>query len=171
MHSQVCLAALTALFTIAPRPAAAQKKDTVDPKDTLASLSGVALQVNVSEELQAGGIQSTGLKTEAIRQLQKAGIEVYDTALKAPSNVVPIAVIEVFGSKNKRLFSYYLDLKLYQRVELKSGKRAMANTYSTGNYTGMAKTQNTQILAEGGRRLVEQFIEDWRAVHQPDGQR
>ncbi|WP_103027676.1 hypothetical protein [Salinibacter altiplanensis] len=173
MHSQVRLAALTALFAvaIALKPAAAQKEDTVDPKVTLASLSGVALRVNVLEGLQTGGVQPTSLETAAIRQLQKAGIEVYDTALKAPSDAAPIVVVEVFGDKNKSLFSYYLDLKLYQRVELMDGKRSMANTYSTGNYIGKAGTPNPQILGKGVRRLVKQFIEDWRAVHQPEGQR
>lgn len=161
------LAVLTVLFALAPRHVAAQGRETIDPKDTLKALRGVAVRVDISETLEARGLRPTDLRTTTIRQLQKAGIEVYESATKAPSGAAPIVVIEVVGYKNKDLFSYYSDLKLYQRIEIADGRPAMANTYSTGNYVGMVGAQNLQSLAKETRRQIKQ----WRVAHRKAGQR
>ncbi|MFB6097662.1 MAG: hypothetical protein ABEK84_00815 [Salinibacter sp.] len=163
MESLHPLGALFLLGLFAPAPAMGQ--ETLDPRGTLASLSGVTVRADVSTT--ARGLRESDLKTDLERRLQKAGIEVYDDASDVQSGAAPILLLEVTTYKSERLFSYCADLKLYQKVRLHSGDYAIANTYSAGNYIGMVRAAGLDTLGKEIRRLAGQFIQDWRSAHRP----
>ena len=138
-------------------------------RDTLKGLPGIEVLVEpIAPELERVGLTGAAIHANVERSLREHGIAVYSTQVDNPSQAKAYLYVEVSG-----LSLPGQGYALAVQVEVRQTLRSLVTGSAIVN--AMTWDQQMVIVVPPGstmqpvhaqvQRLVDQFVQDWRAVH------
>lgn len=166
---RACTALGIAVICLAPAGASAQQFVPTG-RDTLRGLAGVEVLVEpLQPELARGGMSERTLALQVSEQLQAGGITIYTSQRDNPGVSKPYLYLHVNAASTGRDadVAVALQVHLRQTVQSLSSESRIVNamTWDAHDVVVMPLSQAAVAIPRALRELIAVFIDDWRAVH------
>jgi len=138
-------------------------------KDTLRALPGVEVIVeSVPSDLDRAGLTAPSLKADLVRRLEASGITVYASQAENPSLAKAYLDVRITAVALPRQAGYAAAVQMQLRQTLASlvteSKVVNAVSWDTGVLVNVTVSDVPRLRTEL-HALMEEFVNDWRAVH------
>ena len=138
-------------------------------RDTLRGLPGVEVAVeSLQDDLERDGLMRLAIQSDVERRLKAGGVLVYTSQKENPSEAKAYLYVHVNGARLPRQDLYAIGVQVQLRQTLRSPVTASnivdAMTWDAHNVL-VVKIRNVARVREIIQEYVDQFIQDWMAVH------
>ena len=137
-------------------------------RDTLRGLPGVEVLVEpLAPELEQSGLRGSVIRANAEAQLRAGGIQVYSAQTDNPSPAKAYLYVHVSGlSLQRQGFALAVQVHLRQTLRSLVTGSAIVNAMSWDQQMVMVVPPGSsmRVVEVEVRSLVDQFVQDWRAV-------
>ena len=138
-------------------------------RDTLRGLPGIEIEVDsLAPEAERDGLTRTAIHADVERQLRAAGITIYASQQENQSPAKAYLYVHVNALKISRQAGYVVAVQVHLRQTVRSlaseSNIVNAMTWDTHNVLSV-QTSSLQRVRTEIRDYVDQFVQDWRAVH------
>jgi hypothetical protein len=138
-------------------------------KDTLRGLPGVEVLVEpLAPELERAGLMASAIHANVERYLREHTIQVYANQTGNPSEAKPYLYVQVSGlSLPRQGYALAVDVQVRQTLRSLVTGSAIVNAMSWDQQIVMVVLpgDGMQAVHAQVQTLVDQFVQDWRAVH------
>jgi hypothetical protein len=151
----------TLALLVAMAPGASAQMFVTTGRDTLRGLPGVEVEVeSLEQDIERDGLTVAAIHTDVEQRLRAAGITVYTSQRANPSDAKAYLYVHVNSVKLPAQGLYAIDLQVHVRQTLKSLVTA-SNIVDAMTWD----QTNVVVVREEIQSFVDQFIQDWMAVH------
>jgi hypothetical protein len=153
-----------------PSAAIAQQFITTG-RDTLRGLPGVEIAVDVAQaELTKRGLDPRAIRADVEKRLRAGGIAVYNSQTENPSPAKPYLYVHLNALELPQGAGFAVAIQVHLRQTLRSSVSTSqivnAMTWDAHNVV-VAPAAGLSAVRGEIETYVDDFIADWKAVHQP----